>query len=141
MGHRFSKNLLLGTEGAKIAVKQQKGPLGGPKSENLLYLSNYDSIRPKNWQMLRTNWYNCFRKDFMGYRVCKNQLLGTKGAKIAVEQQKGAYFDPKSEYLLYFSNYDSVRLKNWHMFRTNYYNCFKKGFMGYRVCKNWLLGT
>ena len=63
--------------------------MGGPKSENLLCLSNYDSVRSKNWQMLRTNWYNCFKKGFMGYRVCKKWLLVTEGAKIAVEMQKG----------------------------------------------------
>ena len=82
MGHRFCKNWLLGTEGAKILVEQQKGPKGGPKSENLLYLSNHDSTRAKNWQMLRTNWYNCFRKSLMGHRFCKNWLLGTEGAKL-----------------------------------------------------------
>ena len=87
MGYRVRQNWLLGAKGAKIAVEQQKGPLEGPKSENQLYLSNYDSIRPKNWQMLRTNWYNCFRKGFMGYRVRKNWLLGAKGAKIAFEKQ------------------------------------------------------
>ena len=38
--------------------------------------------------MLRTNWYNCFRKDFMGYIVRKNWRLGAKGAKIAIEKQK-----------------------------------------------------
>ena len=27
--------------------------------------------------MLRTNWYNCFRKGFMCYRVCKKRLLVT----------------------------------------------------------------
>ena len=47
--------------------------------------ANYDSLRPKNLQMLRTNWYNCFRKGFMGCRVGKNWLFGTEGAKIAVE--------------------------------------------------------
>ena len=113
MGHRYCKNWLLSTEGAKIAVEQQKGPLGGPKSENLLYLNNYDSTRPKNWQMLRTNWYNCFRKGFMGHRFCKNWLLGIEGAKIAVEQQKGALGGPKPENLLYLSKYDSIRPKNW----------------------------
>ena len=39
----------------------------------------YDYTRPKNWQMLRTIWYNCFRKSFMANRFCKNSLLGTKG--------------------------------------------------------------
>ena len=66
MGYRVSKNWLLGAKGAEIAVKKQKEPKGGPKSENQLYLSNYDFLRPKNWQMLRTNWYICFRKGFMG---------------------------------------------------------------------------
>ena len=42
MGYSFRKNWLLGTKGAKIAVKQQKGSKGGKKLENLLYLSNYD---------------------------------------------------------------------------------------------------
>ena len=88
MGYRVRKNWLLGAKGAKLAVEQQKGPSGGPKSENQLYLSNYDSVRPKNLQMLRTNWYNCFRKDFMGYRVRQNWLMDAKGAKVAVERQK-----------------------------------------------------
>ena len=70
------------------ALKEQKNSreakraLMGSKSENLLYLSKYDYIRPKNWQILRTNWYNCFRKGFMGYSFCKSWLLGTEGAKI-----------------------------------------------------------
>ena len=71
--HRRRKN------SSQVAKRAQ----GGPKSENLPYLSNYDSIRPKNWQMLRTNWYNIFRKGFMGYKVCKNRLLVTEEAKIA----------------------------------------------------------
>ena len=86
MGYRFCKNWLLSTEGAKNSSRDAKRlPNGGLKSENPLYLSNYDTIRSKNWQMLRTNWYNCFRKGFMGYIVRKNWLLGTKGAKSAVE--------------------------------------------------------
>ena len=88
MGYRVRINWLLGAKGAKIAVKKQKQPKGGPKSENQLHLSNYDSIRPKNWQMLRMNWYNCFIKGFIGYRVRTNWLLGTKVAKIAVKKQK-----------------------------------------------------
>ena len=86
MGYRFCKNWLFGTEGAKNSSRDAKRvPNGGLKSENPLYLSNYDTIRSKNWQMLRTNWYNCFRKGFMGYSFCKNCLLGTEGAKIAVK--------------------------------------------------------
>ena len=50
---------------------------------------------PKNLQLLRTNWYNCFRKSFMGYRVCKNWLLGTKGVKIAIGPQKRVPRGPK----------------------------------------------
>ena len=61
--------------------------------ENLLYFSKHDSIRPKNWHMSRTNWYNCFRKGFMGYRFCKNFVkighLALKEQKIAVKMQKG----------------------------------------------------
>ena len=62
MGHRFCKNWLLGTEGAKISVELQKGPLGGPKSENPLYLSNYDSVGPKNWDMVVTVTWIMFTK-------------------------------------------------------------------------------
>ena len=51
----------------------------------LHFLKIYDTIRSKNWQMLRTNWYKIFRKGFMSYSFCKNCLLGTKGAKIAVK--------------------------------------------------------
>ena len=51
----------------------------------LHFLKIYDTIRSKNWQMLRTNWYKNFRKGFMSYSFCKNCLLGTKGAKIAVK--------------------------------------------------------
>ena len=69
--------------------------------------------------MLRTNWYNCFRKGFMGYRVRKNWQLGAKGAKIAVEKQKEPQGGPKTENLLYLSNYDYVRPKNLQMLRTN----------------------
>ena len=50
-----------------------------------IFLKIYDTVRSKNWQMLRTNWYKIFRKGFMGYSFCKNCLLGTKGAKIAVK--------------------------------------------------------
>ena len=83
---RFCKNWLFGTEGAKNSSRDAKRlPNGGLKSENPLYLSNYDTIRSKNWQMLRTNWYNCFRKGFMCYSFCKNCLFGTEGAKIAVK--------------------------------------------------------
>ena len=85
MGYRVSKNWLLRAKGEEIAVKKQKETKRGPKSENQLYLSNYDSLRPKNWQMWITNWYNRFRKGFMGCRVRKNKLLGTKGAKISVK--------------------------------------------------------
>ena len=46
MGYRVRKNWLLGARGAKIAVEKQKEPKGGPKSENPLYLSHYDSVRP-----------------------------------------------------------------------------------------------
>ena len=87
MGLRFCKNWLLGTESAKIAVEQQKGPKG---VQNSAISEQFDSKRPKNWQMLRPNWYNCFKKSFIGHRFCKNWLLGTKGDKIAVKQQKGA---------------------------------------------------
>ena len=131
MGHIFCKNRLFGSEGAKIAVEQQKGPKGDPKSENLLYLSNYDSTRPKNWQMFRPNWYNYFRKGFMGHGFCKNRLLGMEGAKIAVEQQKSVLRGPILENLLYPSYYDSIRPKNWQFLRTNLYNCFRKSFMGH----------
>ena len=70
---------------SKNSSQVAKRAQGGPKSENLPYLSNNDSIRPKNWQILRTNWYNIFRKGFMGYSFCKNWLLSTEGEKIAVE--------------------------------------------------------
>ena len=86
--YRPAHFLHLGSQRWKVIPKSlrvAKRALRGPKSENQLYLNNYDSIRPKNWQMLRTNWYNCFRKDFMGYRVRKNWLLGAKGAKLGVE--------------------------------------------------------
>ena len=44
----------------------KKGPKeGGTKSEKRLS-QEYDSVRPRNWQMLRTNWYNCFKRGFMG---------------------------------------------------------------------------
>ena len=50
MGYIVSKNWILGTEGAKIAIELQKRfSLGGPKSENPLYFNNYDSLRPTNW--------------------------------------------------------------------------------------------
>ena len=62
MGYTICKNQLLGTEGAKIAIGPQKRVPRGPKSENQLYLDNYDSTRSKNWQMLRTSWYNCLKK-------------------------------------------------------------------------------
>ena len=62
----------------KYQSSSKKGSQGGPKSENQLYLNNYDTIRPKNWQMLRTNWYNYFSDTFMGYRVHQNCLLGAK---------------------------------------------------------------
>jgi hypothetical protein len=39
-------------------------------------------------QMLRTKWYNYFRKNYRDYRVPKNWLLGAKGAKIATEKQR-----------------------------------------------------
>ena len=42
----------------KYQLSIKKGSQGGPKPENQLYLNNYDSVRHKNWQMLRTNWYN-----------------------------------------------------------------------------------
>ena len=38
--------------------------------------------------MLRTNWYNYLRKIFRDYGVRGNWLLGAKGAKITIEQQK-----------------------------------------------------
>ena len=123
-------------KGAKVAVEKQKEPYGDPKSENPLYLSNYDYVRPKNQQMLRTNWYNCFRKGFIGKRVRKNWLLGAKGAKLAVEQQKGPSGGPKLENPLYLSNYDSVRRKNWQMLIINWYNYFRKKMIVYRVHKN-----
>ena len=63
-----------GSRVAKIALR-------GPKSESLLYLSNYDSVRPENWQILISNWYNSFRKGFVGYGFRQNGLLGTKWAK------------------------------------------------------------
>ena len=49
-------------------------------------------MSPKNWQMLRTNWYNCFRKGYMGYTV-ELVIIGyitPKKAKIAVELAKRA---------------------------------------------------
>ena len=74
----------------KYQSSSKKGPQGCPKSENQLYLNYYDTMRPKNWQMLRTNWYNYFRNTFRGYnRVRQNYLLGAKGAKISVDHQKG----------------------------------------------------
>ena len=39
--------------------------------------------------MLRTKWYSSFGKGFIGYRACKNGLLGAKEAKIAVNKRKG----------------------------------------------------
>ena len=55
----------------KYQLSSKKGSQGegAPKSENQLYLNNYDSVRHKNWQMLRTNWYNYIRNTFRGYRV------------------------------------------------------------------------
>ena len=53
----------------------------GPKSENLLYLSYYDSTRPKNWQMLRPNWYNCYRKSFMAIDFVKIGYWAPKAQK------------------------------------------------------------
>ena len=49
---------------AQNSSRVAKRALGGPKSENLLYLSNYDSTRTKNWTMLIPNWYNCFKKFY-----------------------------------------------------------------------------
>ena len=109
-------------KGQKQQSDRKKGSLGGPKSENPLYLSNYENTRSKNWQMLRTNWYNCLRNGFLSHRFCKNQLLGIRGAKIAVKQQKGPKGGLKSENLLYLSNYDSIRPKNWQMLKTNWCN-------------------
>ena len=85
MGHRVRKKLAIGRQRSKISNQVAKRAQRGPKSENPLYLSNYDSVRPRNWQMLRTNWYKCFRKGFIGYRVRRNWLLGAKGAKLAVK--------------------------------------------------------
>ena len=67
---------------SKNSGRVAKRALKGSKIRKSIYLSNYDSIRPKNWQMLRTNWYNYLRKSFKGYRVYKNWLFGAKGAKI-----------------------------------------------------------
>ena len=36
--------------------------------------------------MLRTNWYNCFRKNFMGDRFCKKLAIGAK-----IQNQKICY--------------------------------------------------
>ena len=68
--------------------------------------------------MLRTNQYNCFRKGFMGSRVCKNWLLGTEGAKIAVSKKgsKGV----QNQKICYLSNNESLlRPKYWQMLRAN----------------------
>ena len=75
------QNCLLGAKGAKISVGSKKGSQRGPKSENLLYLSMYDSIRPKNWQMLRTNWYNCFRKVLLAIEFVKIGYWAPKAQK------------------------------------------------------------
>ena len=89
MGYGVCKIVYWAPKGAKIAAYMQKRPLRGPKSENPLYLINNVSTRPKNWQMIRTKWYNCFRKGFMGYGVCKIGYWMPKGIKIAAKMQKG----------------------------------------------------
>ena len=65
---------------------------------------------PNNWYK-RTNWYNYIRKSFTDYGVSQNCLLGAKGAKISVDQQKGPQGGPKLENQLYLNNYDTIRLK------------------------------
>ena len=136
------ENYLLGAKGAKIAIVQQKGSLKwGPKSENQQYLSKYASLRSKNWKMFRTNQYNYVRKKFRDNGVRENQLLGAKGAKIAIKQQKGSLRRSKSENQLYLSKYTSLRSQNCQMFRTNWYNYFRIKFRDYGVSENQLLGA
>ena len=94
--YRVRQNCLLGAKEEKISVEHQKGlPRGSKIRKKAIYLNNQDSVRHTNWQMLRTNWYNYIRNTFRGYRVSQNCLLGAKGAKISVEQQKGLPSGPK----------------------------------------------
>ena len=62
---------------------------------------------PKNCQILRTNWYNCFKRGFIGYVIYKTWLLGAKGAK----KQSNSKIAPKGSKIrkasIYLSNYDS----------------------------------
>ena len=69
----------------KLKSSSKIGPKGVPNQKSCYISAIFGSPRPKNWQMLRTNWYNSFIKGFMYYKVRKNWLLGAKGAKIAVD--------------------------------------------------------
>ena len=78
----------------KYQLSSKKGPQGGPKSENQLYLNNYDSVRHKNWQMLRTNWYNNIKillgaKEFA--RIANWAPKEQKRAPKGVQNQKISY--------------------------------------------------
>ena len=82
------KNVLWAIEFVKIGYWAPKGQKqqsdrkkGGPKSENPLYLSNYENTRSKNWQMLRTNWYNCLKKVLWAIEFIKIGYWAPKGQK------------------------------------------------------------
>ena len=71
IGHQRRKNI------SRVA----KRALGGPKSENLLYLSNYDSTRPKNWQILKPNWYIALEKALWALDCIKIGYWASKAQK------------------------------------------------------------
>ena len=73
-------------KGQKQQSDRKKGSLGGPKSENPLYLSNYENTRSKNWQIVRTSWYNCLKKVLWAIEFVKIGYWATKAQK----QQSGS---------------------------------------------------
>ena len=64
------------------------GLFGLKKRQKYSKTSIYKKICLSDVQKLSNVKTNCLKKSFMGYRVCKNWLLGTEGAKIAIEPQK-----------------------------------------------------
>ena len=86
----------------------------------MVFLSNNDSTRPKNLQILRNNRLNQFRKSFMGLRFCKKWLSGTKGAKISVEEQKGSQ-GVQNQKICYISAIMTLQgPKNWQILIPNW---------------------
>ena len=50
--------------GQKKQSSSKKGPKG-VQNQKISFISGIVTLSPKNLQMLRTNWYNCFKKSCM----------------------------------------------------------------------------